>query len=395
MLESNIGRGQGIEDSGAATGTIELGIFQQALRESIAFSNDTSQKSFWGNWLQNSTVSAIEGFENATADAGLPLDRLSVGSSMIYQRNARNDEAFTPAIKALQESVKLQQRNANGGFWYYANPNNLSAYHNLSYSDGMFSYPLFAILSADEADPEDFGAAAALKQIQILYDICKNENGLVVHGYDASKDHKWANPKTGASPAVWGRSLSWFTLGILNSLDALQAVGDHSDTFRSLKTMFNDLVNAQLSALDRSLQTEGVCGVWQLVERPGATFGEYTNYVEASASSMTAYSLLRGARLGFVEDTHRAVEAGLGIYGEVLDRFLIENQNGTLSLNGTSSVATLSGDVDYAVSLHEMGCGKFVADRWTQYYASRPTVLNSLIGTSAFILAGLENDRIC
>lgn len=350
MLKSNIARGNGIANSGASTGFIELGIFQQALRESIAYTNNTSQKQEWDDFLHNSTLSAVESLSNATADAGLPLDRLSIGTALIQQYESTKDEAYLPAIKALRESVIQQPRNENGGLWYYQNRNNLTAYHNLSYSDGMFSYPPFAILSANHSDHKDFGFEAALKQIEIIYDICKREDGLVVHGYDASKDHEWANKVTGASPVVWGRSLAWLTLGVVNSLDFLPR---HTPVFHKLKELYASLICAQLTASDRSLSIEGSYGVWQVVDRPGATFAGHQNFVEASASCMTAYSMLHGARMGWIEDEsvkRRAIEAGVGIYENVLGDFLIENRNGTLSLNGTSSVASLSGDVDFVVS---------------------------------------------
>lgn len=352
MLESNIARGDGIENSGASTGFIELGIFQQALRESIANTNSASQKKTWGDYLQKSTLSAVPSLSNATADAGLPLDRLSIGTSVIYQYEATKDETYLPAIHALQQSVLQQPRNANGGLWYYQNRNNLTAYHNLSYSDGMFSYPPFAILAANHSSPssDNFGPEAALKQLQILHSICVDDYGLLVHGYDASKDHAWADPETGASPVVWGRSLSWYTLGLVNTLAILSP---SHPTFAALKRLHVDLVHAQLTAVDRSHQIEESYGVWQIVDRPGATYAGHANFIEASASCMTVYNLLKGAREGWIRDEslkERAILAGVGIYQNVLHDFLVQNGNGTVSLNGTSSVASLSGNVDFVVS---------------------------------------------
>lgn len=279
---------------------------------------------------------------------------------MIYQYLSHSEESFVPSIMALKESVRLQQQNANGGLWYYANPNNLSAYHNLSYSDGMFSYPAFAILSdfvfPDSrlaVDDELFGAEAAGKQISILYGICREDSGLVVHGYDAAKAHRWADPETGASPIVWGRSLAWYTLGILDSLDVLKSFEMSCPALDTLTQLFNTLVSAQIAANDRSLQSEGTNGVWQIVDQPGASFGGHENFVEASASCMTAYSLLKGARLGLIGDEDvksRSISTGIGIYWHVLQEFVIFEKNGSISLDGTSAVASLSGDVDFSVS---------------------------------------------
>ena len=279
---------------------------------------------------------------------------------MIYQYLSHSEESFVPGILALKETVRLQQQNANGGLWYYANPNNLSAYHNLSYSDGMFSYPAFAILSdcvfpdsRRAGDNELFGTEAAVKQISILYGICREDSGLVVHGYDATKAHTWADPETGASPIVWGRSLAWYTLGILNSLDVLKSFEMPGPALDTLTQLFNVIVSAQIAANDKSLRTEGTDGVWQIVDQPGASFGGHENFVEASASCMTAYSLLKGARLGLIGDKDvksRAISAGIGIYRHVLQEFVIFEKNGSVSLDGTSAVASLSGDVGFSVS---------------------------------------------
>lgn len=49
----------------------------------------------------------------------------------------------------------------------------------------------------------------------------KATNGLIVHGYDESKIAVWANPVTGASPSVWGRSMGWYLTGLLETLEVL------------------------------------------------------------------------------------------------------------------------------------------------------------------------------
>jgi rhamnogalacturonyl hydrolase YesR len=375
MVDSSIARGQGLYGSTASTSWIELGIFQQALRESIAATNETAQKTKWQSYLEKSLNSIITPLSNSTADAGLPLDRLSIGSNLLIQYAATGDGEYVPAIAALQKSVLEQQRNANGGLWYYANPTNLSYYHNLSYLDGMYSIPRFAVLSSlvtntqNSSTPKDcqlLEPADALKQLTILKEICQRpSSGLLVHGYDASKAHNWSNHITGASPDVWGRSQAWYTLGTVGTLQTLQSTLANGSTmiqgtFDGVKKLFNSILEPQVAAAEHAKNKTGSYGVWQVVDRPG----DSGNFVEASASCMTVYSSLHGVRLGLVEDEKlqaRAVAAAKGIYQTVLADFLIENENGTLSLSGTSSVASLSGEgVNYEVCLsphHILGFG--------------------------------------
>ncbi|CAK1364550.1 Unsaturated rhamnogalacturonyl hydrolase [Cercospora beticola] len=378
MLESNIARRQGLEASNASTGQIELGLFQQALREGIAVTSDSSQRRRWQEILESSVTSANGTLSNTTRDTELPLDRLSIGSAMIQLYNETKDETMIPTIRALQQSVIDQKRNENGGLWYYDNQANISAYHNLSYLDGMFSYAPFVILSQEfnfTEDATNFSEEAALQQLRILRGICEREDGLYVHGYDPTKDHAWAkDSENGASPIVWSRAQAWYTLGIANTIALTET--SHSTAAQTFKDYYHDLIVAQLDASDKAVESGGY-GVWQVVDRPNEIVSG--NFVEASSSLMTAYSMLKGARLGWLEYEplrQRAETTGLGLF-QAIRRYYVTEEDGNLNLNGTSSVASLSGNVDY------------------EYYVSRPTVMNSLIGTSAFILAALEAEKRC
>jgi rhamnogalacturonyl hydrolase YesR len=409
MIASNIARDQGAAASSSGTGLIELGIFYQALRESIAATNNSTDKQQWAEYLRNSVESAIPLFTNVTASVGLPLDRLSIGTEMVYQWEETGDEALALAISALQNSLAEQPRNDNGGLWYYDNRNNMTAYRNLSYTDGMFSYPSFAILStaANKTRDDDlFGPTAVQKQLDILSYICDDGTGLLVHGYDALRAHSWADLETGASPAVWGRSLAWYTLGVLNAVEVLQSLPFSSMTleakiaYSNIKLLSNNLIKAQLIALERGLQINGRYCVWQVVDLPGASINGSKNFVETSASLMTAYSLLKSVHLDILQDTrlrNKATKAGLGLWENIFATQVTRDANGSLSLGGTSSIASLSGQsIDTKVSQDLNHNDKWeILTRGPQYYFDRPTVNNSLIGTSAFILASLELEKLC
>ena len=378
------------------------------MRESIAATNNTADKQQWTTYLHNSVASAIPLFTNVTASVGLPLDRFSIGTEMIHQYAETGDGALASAISALQDSLAEQPRNENGGLWYYDNRNNITAYRNLSYTDGMYSYPSFAILSnaANQTHNSDIlGPAAVQKQLETLAVICDDGTGLLVHGYDALKEHAWANLETGASPSVWGRSLAWYTLGVLNTVEALSSLPSSSMTLEAkiahsnIKLLFNNLLRAQLIALERGLQINGKYFVWQVVDLPGASINGSENFVETSASLMTAYSLLRSVRLDILQDTQlrdRAIKAGIGLWDNIFETRFNRGENGTLDLGGTSSIASLSGQsVDAKVS-HDPIDGRWhVLTKLSQYYFDRPTVNNSLIGTSAFVLASLELEKLC
>jgi rhamnogalacturonyl hydrolase YesR len=394
MLASIEQRGQTTLDPGKSTGYIQLALFWQALSVAtepppVSPANDELRPA-----LDASLASTIPAFANITRDAELPLDRFSLASDMVsWTLRAGNDTTqatkYLSTTSALNASIALQPRNANGGLWYYNNVNNLTAYRNLSYLDGMYSYPPFITVlpQLNESYANPLALESALEQIQILYDICVLPSGLLVHGYDAIKAHHWANATTGASPEVWGRALAWYSLGILNTLEAAAYFpdGKSSESYATLKTLFQKVMYAQVQAAERSKTLTGVPGVWQVVDKPG----EAGNFVEASSSFMTVNTLLRGVRMELLDDQYDTgddkqddddddcsdgvVSVAKEIYESVSKEYLITYANGSLSLNGTSSVSSLSPqNVSYA------------------YYISRPTELDSLIGTSAFALASYE-----
>jgi hypothetical protein len=62
---------------------------------------------------------------------------------------------------------------------------------------------------------------------------------------------------------------------------------------------------------------------------------------------------LKAVRLGLLQEEKlrsRALDVGSGLYTQVLQDFLIDNDNTTWSLKETSAVASLSGDVSPEVS---------------------------------------------
>lgn len=391
MLASIEQRGQATLNPGASTGFIQLGLFWQALAVvtepgSLSQANDGLRP-----LLDESLASTIPSFENVTEDSELPLDRFSLGADMVAWTlasvNTSRSSRYRSTIDALNTSLALQPRNANGGLWYYNNVNNLTAYQNLSYLDGMYSYAPFITISSQLNESGSDSVAtleSALQQLQILYDICRRPSGLLVHGYDALKAHRWANASTGASPEVWGRALAWYSLGILNTLEVAgrNSQQRNSKAYRTSKHLFQSVMNAQMQAAEQSKALTGLPGVWQVVDKPG----EAGNFVEASSSFMTVYTSLRGLRLKLLNDTRTPLhrESGLNytsgivsvakdMYESVSNEYLIQYTNGSLSLNGTSSVASLSPqNVSY------------------EYYITRPTEMDSLIGTSAFALASYE-----
>lgn len=106
------------------------------------------------------------------------------------------------------------------------------------------------------------------------------------------------------------------------------------------------------------------------------------NYLEASASSMFAYALGKGARLGNLDAHYREIaERALG---GIIANLVRENDNGTVSLINIVQVSGLGGAPRRDGSYRDGSYG---------YYISEPVVTDDYKGVGPFILAALELGR--
>lgn len=180
MIDSIIGRQQGVVSSGESTSTLESGFLALTL-ESAANVYQEKQSTYTA-YLDRVLDIASASLGSATKDALLPLDRLSVGLAIT---DASQSQAI--AKMALSTSLQLQERNYMGGFLYYA-----SAYPTLSYLDGLFS--LLPYMVAQPAP----NYTDASRQLSLLVSHCyQKSSGLLTHGYDANFTYPWLYTRLG------------------------------------------------------------------------------------------------------------------------------------------------------------------------------------------------------
>lgn len=355
MATSIMSRKQGImTGTGGASELLQAGFVQRALTRLSEQYHGCDAAVQSERYVRDSALSVAPFLSNASHDAsGYPLDRLSNGIAMLTIAeshagvNATQAAELKSAVEAVRKSIDLNRRNQFGGLWYYVYPD-------LSYLDGMFSLvPFTTFYSLHQAHGlGDVNITALIDmqtQMRLLRQHTRNSTtGLLVHGYDASKKAVWANPKTGASPFVWGRSLGWFTMALVDTIEVIKLAPKPLSTSAAslsieLQFFFRELASAVASAVD---STTG--GWWQIVDQPGRE----KNYIESSASAMFAYSLLKGARLGLLDrgDISNAKSVGVKAHKYLTDTFIVNNQNGTLGWNGTVAVCSLNSTASYEVS---------------------------------------------
>ncbi|KAB2571734.1 Unsaturated rhamnogalacturonyl hydrolase YteR [Lasiodiplodia theobromae] len=401
MATSIISRGQGVlSGEGDSSQLLQAGFTQKAFRRWLELYPNDPDAELIGSYIKESTDSITSAVSDAAATIDTwSLDRLSSGNNLITLYQESNNETYRTAFEALRQSIDLQPRNSEGGLWYYTYPN-------WSYLDGMYSLaPFYTLYTAlfdaanSSAVPDDM-----VRQLDLLWQHCRlnSSSALLVHGYDDSRTAVWADPVTGASPHVWGRSLGWYAMALVDTLELLSRYyhddGDYTSAAANggkkegpqqhLMMQFAELAAAVVRAAD------GASGAWwQVMDQPGRA----GNYIESSGSAMFVYALLKGARLGYLSESSPAStlvtaateeKNGGGAHGSawthvatrayeyLVETFVVNHGNGTLGYNGTVSVCSLNSTASY------------------EYYVGRPILYNSVLGSAAFVLASVEYEAL-
>ncbi|KAI0871254.1 Six-hairpin glycosidase-like protein, partial [Hypoxylon argillaceum] len=368
MASSIISRGQGVFTGlGGASEALQAGFFQKALTAlSARYPNSAAP---YEQYIQKSALSTVPFLSNASSDAlTYPMDRLSNGNALLNLAPAKVISNYLTTAHALRESIDLNRRNDAGGLWYYVYPY-------WSYLDGMFSLgPFYTLYTLTETPSSNKSTAAALNDMLFQFDILWRHTyhastGLLTHGYDATRTAVWADPKTGASPYVWGRSLGWYAMALVDTLEILEKGKAPSNYKAPLLDKFQSLMPAVIKAVDPRTG-----GWWQVVDQPGRA----GNYIESSGTAMFSYALFKGARLGYLPKKLAPTATTVATRAQkyLTDTFVVREANGTLGYNGTVSVCSLNSTASY------------------EYYVGQPLLYNSVLGSAAYVLASIEAESL-
>ena len=287
------------------------------------------------------------------------LDDINEGRILFPLYEKTGKEKYRLGAQTLRRQLEDQPRTFEGNFWHKA------IYPNQVWLDGIYmAQPFYA------AYEKRFGSgdySDILSQIRMvrnrMYDA---EKGLYYHGYDASRQIFWADRQTGCSANFWLRSIGWFAVALADLLEILPA----GSARESLKEIFTEL----MEGVSRYADPE--TGMYWQVPDQGRRDG---NYLETSGSSMMAYAMLKGTRLGVLPQEYTA--KGRKTFRGITDRYLSFTGD-TLNLGGICLVAGL-GPAD-----NPRRDGSYA------YYISEPVVENDAKGVAPFLLAYTELRRL-
>jgi unsaturated rhamnogalacturonyl hydrolase len=193
------------------------------------------------------------------------------------------------------------------------------------------------------------------------------KTGLYYHGYDASRKAFWADPETGLSKNFWLRAIGWYSLALTDLIEILPKGMEE-------RTELADTLRELLEAISHYADPE--TGMYlQVVDQKGRE----GNYPETSGSAMIACAMLKGARLGVLDEGFR--ELGKKTFEGIQNRFL-KIRDGMVGLENICLVAGLGPENNRR------------RDGSYEYYISEPVVSDDAKGAAPFVLCYTEIRRL-
>ena len=295
------------------------------------------------------------------------------------------------AMKTMMKQLNDQPRTiADKVFWHKA----IYAYQ--VWLDGIFMGLPFRTLTAPitlSAKDKKKGAVTkiyddAVNQLKITYQRTLDpKTGLNRHAYDETRKAFWSDNETGLSQHCWGRAQGWYSMALIEVLDALpENYARRSEVI--------DLLQKDLDAILKWQDKK--TGLWyQVMDSPERE----KNYLESTCSSMFTYVLLKAYRKGYVGEKYR--DAGIRAYKSMIEKFIQVHADKTISLTQCCEVAGLgpavTPEVEAAMKrINPKGSVKENRrrDGSYAYYLSEPIRSNDAKGVGPFIWASLEMEML-
>jgi len=335
----------------------ELGTLLAGMRS--VWLTDVDPRDF--NYIKNSVDALV------APDGSIPtlkpeehqLDNILLGRQLLFLYGVTQNKRYLTAATFLWNQLGAQPRNAEGGYWHK------QRYPNQMWLDGLYmAEPFRAEYASISHHPEEF--ADITKQFVLMEQHSRDpKTGLLYHGWDQSKQERWANKQTGDSQEFWARGIGWYMMALVDTLDYYPK---------------GDPGRAQLMAI---LRREAVAvrrfqdkktGLWYtMMNKPS----EKGNYFESSSACMFVYALAKGVRHGYLPDPEpdgflAAAERG---YKGILAHF-VQAQGDDVSLTDTVKASGLGGEP--------------YRDGTYAYYIGEKVVTNDPKGVGVFIMASTE-----
>ncbi len=284
------------------------------------------------------------------------IDSINPGKLLFLLHEKYGDERYLTAMQSLREQLQWQPRTKTGGFWHK------NIYPWQMWLDGLYmGAPYYAQYAAHFKEPRTAFDDIAHQFLLIESKTRDKKTNLLYHAWDESHLQKWADNNTGLSPHFWSRSMGWYAMALVDTLDHFPK--NHPQR-KELIRILNQLSEALLKVQDDS-------HLWYQVTDQG---GRYGNYLEASGSAMFAYTFAKGVNKGYLPEKYKT--HAVNIFNAMVDHMVETDESGFIHLTRICASAGLGGE-PYRTGSYE-------------YYINEAVRTNDPHGVGPFILAGIE-----
>ncbi|MCY7297192.1 glycoside hydrolase family 88/105 protein [Alteromonas sp. a30] len=300
-----------------------------------------------------------DGSINTYVRSKFNIDMINPGKVLFFLYDETGDEKYKLAAQTLRDQLKDHPRTKEGGFWHK------KRYPYQMWLDGLYmGAPFYAEYIMRFGKPEE------LNDVFLQFELIEKhlyapETGLPRHGWDESRDQRWADKKTGLSANHWSRALGWYAMAFVDVLEIIPTQHPKREWFIQRLTNF----------VDQVVKYQDETGAWYQVTDMAHKKG---NYLEGSATAMLTYAIAKAVNL-------RALPAHYRVYAEkgfaaMQDQMIsVDPKNNVISLNQVCAVAGLGGNP--------------YRDGSYEYYLGEPIRPNDAKGVGPFMLAALELDK--
>lgn len=284
------------------------------------------------------------------------LDNVNAGKTLYQLHEITGKTKYRKAMDTIYGQLEHQPRTKEGSFWHKL------IYPNQIWLDGLYmAQPFYMQYELSYRDGR--ACSDSFHQFQVVRELMRNSrNGLYYHAYDSSRREFWCDPVTGLSANFWLRAEGWFAMALIDTWELMPA--NMSAEKDALRRMFADLIDAMLPYQDPAT------GMWHQVINMGRIA---PNYLETSGSAIFANAIMKGARLGVLDE--RYFDYGYKAFKGICDTCLNE-EDGRLTLDNICLVAGLGN------KNHREGT--------FDYYMREPKVRNDAKGVAPLVLAYIE-----
>ena len=246
------------------------------------------------------------------------LDNFLPGYAILFMYEQTHLSKYKKAAMKIRAAFDTYPRTENGLFWH-----GLWAKHQV-WVDGLFMGQIFLARYGKVIGDSEYAFNEVVKQITLAASICQKENGLLLHGWDETKQASWADKKTGLAPEVWSEGLGWYAVLLADIFDYLpENHPGFAKVFAIRQKLCQGLKNVQ----------DNKTGMWcQVVDKPN----EPGNWNETSGTGMYIYLLKKSVEKGYLpaEEYTRVINSA---YAGLIKKARI-NGKGSVDIYDCSSI---------------------------------------------------------